>query len=228
MVDAPLRLQIRGLAEDQAQAAGRALQGVTLIGPAEVADLTWDASARDVLDRFGNTLASGIEANGLQAVVDGARAVDQVRRMVIRSGLDMRLLLPGEVLDDAPSAASDRTHRKGARISMVASRLRYPHFVLFNITGDGTVQFLFPRVDKLDPVTVDPSEPYQLPLTISEPFGADHAVAIASGHALQQLITELTALDGKKAAGAAVKALGRIVGVPDVVVGMQGIFTTSR
>jgi hypothetical protein len=228
LADNSLRLQIRGMAADQAQAIGRTLPGVNLIGPTETADLTWDAPARDVLDRFGNTLASGIEANGLQAVVDGVRATDQVRRMVMRSGLDMRLLLPGEAIDNAPSVASDRTHRKGARITMVASQLRYPHFALFNITGDGTIQFLYPRADKLDPVTVDASQPYQLPLVISEPFGADHAVAIASGHAVPELIAELTTLDGKKAAAAAIKAMSRVVGASDVVVGMQGIFTTAK
>jgi hypothetical protein len=223
-----VRLEIRGTSDDQRTAIARALKGAALVNPGQPAELTWDASTREVFDKLGNTQASRVAAGDLQAVVDSAHAIDAIRQMTLASGLDMRLLLPGESVLAAPSIASDRTHVRGTHLTLVATGREYPYFLLFNITGNGTVQFLYPVTERADPPTIDPGSPYQLPLNVSAPFGADHVVAVASAHELSELLATLRKLDGQKEAALAARELTRSASNPQVRVGMQGIFTTDR
>jgi hypothetical protein len=223
-----VRLEIRGTSGDQRTAIARTLNGVALVNRGQPAELTWDASTREVFDKLGNTQASRVEAGDLQAVVDSARAIDAIRQMTLASGLDMRLALPDESTFATPSVASDRTHIRGTHLMLVVTGRRYPYFLLFNITGDGTVQFLYPVTDHNDPPKIDPGTPYKLPLDVSAPFGADHLVAVASAHELPELVMTLRKLDGKKEAVLAAKELTRTASNPPVLVGMQGVFTTER
>ena len=181
-----------------------------------------------MFDKFGNTQASRVAAGDLQAVVDSTRAIDAIRQIMLASGLDMRLMLPEESVSAAPSVASDRTHGRGTHLTLVATGRRYPYFVLFNITGNGTVQFLYPLTERDDPPTIDPGAPYKLPLDVSAPFGADHLIAVASAHELSELLTTLRKLDGQKEAALAAKELTRSASNPQVQVGTQGVFTTDR
>jgi Caspase domain/Domain of unknown function (DUF4384) len=222
-----VRLEIRGASDDQRIVIARGLKGAALVAPGQAAELTWDASTREVFDKLGNTQASRVAAGDLQAVVDSARAIEAIRQMTLASGLDMRLLLPGELISAAPSIASDRTHIRGTHLTLVATGREYPYFLLFDITGNGTVQFLYPLTDA-DPTTIAPESPYQLPLNVSAPFGADHVVAVASAHELSELLTTLRKLDGQKEAALAANELMRSASNPQVRVGMQGIFTTER
>ena len=223
-----VRLDIRGASDDQRAAIARTLKGAALVDPGHAAQLTWDASSKEVFDKLGNTQASQIAAGDLQAVVDSTRAVDAIGQMTLASGLDMRLLLPQESLSTAPSVASDRTHGRGTHLTLVATGRQYPYFVLFNITGNGTVQFLYPLKERHDASTIDPTAPYQLPLDVSAPFGADHVIAVASAHELAKLATTLRTLDGRKEAALAAKELKQNASNPQVRIGMQGIFTTDR
>jgi hypothetical protein len=223
-----VRVEIRGTSNDQRSAIARSLKGATLVDPGQAAELTWDASAREVFDKFGNTQASRVNASDLQAVVDSALAMEAIRQMTLTSGLDMRLVLPEESVFAPPSVASDGTHVRGAHLMLVATGRRYPFFVLFNITGNGTVQFLYPLTERKDSPTIDPEAPYKLPLDVSAPFGADHIVAVASAHELTEFVTTLRKLDGRKEAALAAKELARSASNPQVRLGMQGIFTTER
>ena len=127
-----------------------------------------------------------------------------------------------------PSIASDRTHSRGTHLMLVVTGRRYPYFALFNVTGNGTVQFLYPLTERNDPLRIDPEAPYKLPLDVSAPFGADHLVAVASTHDLSELLTPLRKLDGRKEPALAAKELARSFSSKQVRVGMQGIFTTDR
>lgn len=221
-----VRLKIRGTSDEARETIGRNLIGVILVGPSEPADLTWDGAAQDVLDNLGNILASRVPADRLQPVVNTRRAIAAVRRMIINSGLDMRLLLPGESAASEPSRASDRTHRKGTRLTLVANCASFPYFVLFNIAGNGTIELLFPDSNRNE--TVDTRKPYELDFEVREPFGADHAIGIASTRALPELVAVLKDIDGKQKPEAAVEAVARHATGADVIVGMQGIFTTDN
>jgi Caspase domain len=221
-------LRILGLASDAKDKVAQTLKGATIVDSPEQADLTWDAGSHDVLDRIGK-IASGVTAQGLQAVIDRTNAIAAVRQMVVNSGFDMRLLLPGESPSAAPSIASDRPHARGTRLKLVASGLRNPFFVLFNIAGDGTVQFLYPRRDKNDSLTVPTGKAWFFDdIDVQPPYGADHAIGVAAGQALPSLVATLERLHMKKDPAAAVEELGRHALGADVQVGMQGVFTTEK
>jgi hypothetical protein len=214
-----------GISGDEREKMARALKGAAIVESAEQADLTWDGLSHEVLDRIGK-IASGITAEGLQAVIDRTKALESVRDMIAKSGFDMKLVLPGESGAAPPSIASDRPHRRGTRLKLVATGLRNPYFVLFNIAGDGTVQFLYPL--RNDSPTVPTTTPWLFDdIYVQPPFGADHAIGIAGGQPLSELVAALGRLHGKKEPTAAVAAVERQTGVGDAQVGMQGIFTTD-
>jgi hypothetical protein len=223
-----LRLDIRGTSEDQRIAIARTLERAALVDPGQSAELTWDASTSEVFDKFGNTQASKVGAGDLQAVVDGALAIEAIRQKTLASGLDMRLALPEESIFASPSVASDSTHVRGTHLTLMATGRRYPYFVLFNITGNGTVQSLYPLKERNDPPTIALETAYKLPLDISAPFGADHLVAVASAGEPSELLKTLRTLDGQKAAALIARELTRSTSNPQVQVGMQGVFSTER
>jgi hypothetical protein len=223
-----VRLEIRGASDDQRAAVARMLKNAVLVDAGQAAELTWDALTREVFDKLGNTQASRVAADDLQAVVDSVRAIDAIRQMTLASGLDMRLMLPGESVSAAPSVASDRTHGRGAHMTLVATGRHHRYFVLFNITGNGSVQVLYPLMERADPPTIDPGAPYQLPLDVSAPFGADHLVGVASDHELSELLKTLRKLDGQKEAALAAQELRLSASNPQVRIGMQGVFTMDR
>jgi hypothetical protein len=223
-----IRLEVRGTSDDQRAAISKALKGATLVDPDQPADLTWDASTREVFDKFGNTQALRLSIEDLQAVVDGARAIESIRQMTLTSGLDMRLVLPEESIFASPSVASDSTHVRGTHLMLVATGRRYPYLILFNITGDGTLQFLYPLLERKDPTAIDPEAPYKLPLDVSAPFGADHLVAVASAREQSDLLATLRKLDGSKGAALAAQALKRSASNAEIRYGIQGLFTRER
>jgi Caspase domain len=223
-----IRLEVRGTSDDQRSAIAKMLKDATLVDPGQPADLTWDASTREIFDKFGNTQALRLSVEDLQAVVDSARAIESIRQMTLTSGLDMRLVLPEESILASPSVASDSTHVRGTHLMLVATGLRYPYLILFNITGDGTLQFLYPLLERKDPTAIDPEAPYKLPLDVSAPFGADHLVAVASAREQSDLLATLRKLDGKKEAALAAQALKRSASNSQTRYGIQGIFTRER
>lgn len=229
-----VRLRILG---DQPAAASLAqsLSRVTIVGRDDPADVVWDSEPQRVLDPMGSVLAWNVAAADLQPVIDAAIALDAVRQMVADSGIDMRLMLPGEQATAAPSRASDRTHPEGTRLTLTASGMRYPYFALFDITGNGTVQLLYPCRGQAgscrtqhDAPTIKAQEGYRLPLDVTAPFGADRVIAISSAHPLSDLIAVLESVDGRRNSMTVIDALGRVADQPDVQVGMQAIFTAAR
>jgi hypothetical protein len=223
-----VRLEVRGTSDDQRSAIAKTLKGAKLVDLGQPADLTWDATTREVFDKFGNTQVSRLPVEDLQAVVDSAKAIESIRQMTLTSGLDMRLVLPEESIFASPSVASDSTHVRGTHLMLVATGRRYPYLILFNITGNGTLQFLYPLLERKDPSAIDPEAPYKLPLDVTAPFGADHLVAVASAHEQSDLLTTLRSLDGGKEAALAAQALKRSGSNSQIRYGIQGLFTRER
>ena len=98
--------------------------------------------------------------------------------------------------------------------------------MLVNLAGNGTVQFLYPRMR--DPVAIDAARSYELPLQVAMPFGADYLIAIASERPLPELVADLARLDGRPEARALASALETRLRGARVQVGVQGIFTAPR
>jgi hypothetical protein len=96
--------------------------------------------------------------------------------------------------------------------------------LLFNITGDGTVQHLFPKENE-NPLVRQTS--FKLDdMIVQKPFGADHMVAIVSDARLDEVEQALRRLHGRRAAG---RLPGILRSLPfaggGVRLGTAGLFT---
>jgi len=109
----------------------------------------------------------------LQAVINKFRLIDKLK-LLSDGSLEIKIL------------PSDKLHAKGEAVTFEVDRLKYPYFTLINLAVDGTINFLYPSQDK-DSLNIPENKPYKLELEVSEPFGADHFVAIVSDKPLASL-----------------------------------------
>jgi hypothetical protein len=182
------------------------LKGITLVTD-NSATLTWDTEENAFKNRFGDTVYSlsthsttkGFKrsdpetggststedtAKALQAVVNKFLFVERAKRL---SDASLKIALKPD----------DKLHAEGESITFVTENLRYPHFTLFNLATDGTINFLYPNAEMKDPLKVPTNKPYQLKLVVSAPFGADDFIAIASGEPLTPLHESLKQMDNR-------------------------------
>jgi hypothetical protein len=216
-----VRFIIRGMPRDRAEQVGGTLKQAIVVQPPQSADFIWDAATGDVIDQHGSQTTKGVQVADLQSIVDRTQTLTVLRKLVANSGLDMRLLQRGESADAPPTAASDRRYREGEEVTTVVRGLKHKHYVLFNIAGDGTVQFLDDRSD------LRPGADVSVRVRVSPPFGADHAIIINAVRPLTDWVNLLRRIDKRRASRAVSDALERETPGPDILFGMQGIFTTE-
>jgi hypothetical protein len=226
---APVRLRILSLAPAEAARIAASLSGVVLIEDG-TADLIWDALNGDCVS-VRHKIAEGVTAGRLQPVVDRVKALAALQRLASGRALTLRLLRPGDRADAPAAPAADAIHSPPMVLSCEISGQRFPHLAMFNITGNGTVQRLFP-LDK-DPQEVKIGRPHTLRnIGVTAPFGSDHLVAVASAEPLTALNSEIARLDQTKGAAAAIAALeqaaARAANPADIQIGFQGIFTAAK
>ncbi|HEY8064140.1 MAG TPA: caspase family protein [Methylosinus sp.] len=173
----PIRLAVRGAAAERGMGAG-AHAPFVLVGADAAADIVWDAASRDAL-AGGDVLAHNVDAHELDVLIDRAATVRWLKLVAGKGPLPMRVSPEG-------------LHRKGQRVEIVIGGVAGRNLLLFDLTGDGVLQLLYPL--PTDPPVVQSSE-YRLTVVAGEPFGADQIVAIASTRAMPQLETALRQLD---------------------------------
>ena len=149
------------------------------------ADLSWDARTKDALVA-SDVVARGIEATDVPAVVDRVRSLSELAVISERRPQTIAL------------EPNNGLHHRGEILLFEARGINDKHALVFNIAGDGRVQFLFPLATDA-PRVADAS--WQLKFQVREPFGSDTVVAIVSDRPLAALETELKSLDGRRAAG---------------------------
>jgi len=93
--------------------------------------------------------------------------------------------------------------------------------VLFNVSGDGTIQLLYPIGSDPSPAR---SANLRLPLRVSEPFGAEQVVAVTSQQRMVDLEKVLQQLNHRRASGQVIKSLERYMPA-DARIGSVGFFT---
>ena len=218
-----VRLRLLNFPDDKSEAIGRSLKRATVTTPPQAADLTWDANTKEVIDNLGNIVASGVQAGDLQAVVDRTQLIGALRKLVGKSGIDMRLLLPGESPASPPSPESDRRHKKGAHVDLLATSVNLANYIMFNIGGDGTIQVLEAKRD-----ASPPPKDVQFTIEVSQPFGADFLVTVASAQYVPALYGAFERMDNTKDCAALAETLEKSAHDTDLRVGIQGVFTSEN
>ena len=93
--------------------------------------------------------------------------------------------------------------------------------VLFDITGDGTVQTLYPAPS--DPVVVGTAD-YKLKVKVQEPFGADQVIAVTSTQRLDELEMALKKNDKRRTAVEVLRLVEQLA-PSDAKIGFTGLYT---
>ena len=113
-------------------------------------------------------------------------------------------------------------HSKGTRIEINVEQLTNRFLVLFNISGSGNVQLLYPLGSDA-PQRTDPL--YSVEFQVREPFGADHIVAITASGRLGELERLLKASGRRLSADRLAEVINRS-DVQGVRVGYVGLYTS--
>jgi hypothetical protein len=183
-----------------------------IVTDAADADLVWDSRTKEVIVA-GDVVAEGVAAQDVPDAVDRMRAISEIAQMSERRPQTIQLL------------PSDRLHHDKEVLTFEARDIQDKYAVVFNISGTGEVQFLYPQPGKKDSAQVR-SATWRLPVKVGRPFGADTLVVIVSDQPLSNLMNEIEALDEHQAAIQAVQALRQSLPQTDATrIGFASIFT---
>jgi Caspase domain len=178
------------------------------VQPTDNPDLIWDPVTHDVIS-WGDVIAYGVETADLPTVIDRTAAIRTLKSMATNSPQVMRI------------SPDDRLQHNGQAVDIDLSDVGGRAVVLFNVSGDGTIQMLYPMGSDASPVQ---STNLRLPLRVREPFGAEQIVAVTSEQRMMDLEKVLQQLNRRRASGQAIKSLERYMPT-DARVGSVAFFT---
>lgn len=181
---------------------------VQTVQPTDNPDLIWDPSSHDVI-AWGDVVAYNVDIADLPSIIDRTSAIRALKRMATQSPQVMRV------------SPDDRQHRNDQTIDIDLSEVSDRAVILFNVSGDGTIQMLYPIGS--DTPQAQTSK-LRLPLRIREPFGAEQIVAITSRQRVVELESVLQQLNRRRASGQVIKSLERFM-PPDARIGSIGFFS---
>ena len=178
------------------------------VQPTDNPDLIWDPVSHDVI-AWGDVVAYGVALADLPTVVDRTAAIRTLKSIATQSPQVMRV------------SPDDRLHNNGQMIEIDLSDVAGRAVVLFNVSGDGTIQMLYPIGADVSPAR---SASLRLPLRVREPFGAEQVIAVTSQQRMGDLENVLLQLNRRYASGEVVKSLERYMPA-DARIGSVGFFT---
>src|SRR5712672_1415401 len=178
------------------------------VQPTDNPDLIWDPASHDVI-AWGDVVAYGVELADLATVIDRTAAIRTLKGIATQSPQVMRV------------SPDDRLHHNDQTVNIDLSEVGGRAVVLFNVSGDGTIQMLYPIGSDASPVR---SANLRLPLRVREPFGAEQIVAVTSLQRMVDFEKALQQLNHRRASGQVIKSLERYMPA-DARVGSVGFFT---
>ena len=181
---------------------------VKAVSPTDNPDLIWDPTSHDAI-AWGDVIAYNVDPAELPTVVDRTAAIRELKRISTKSPQVMRI------------SPDDRQQRSGQTVEIILSDVAGRAVVLFNISGDGATQLLYPVGTDVSPVG---SANVRLTLRVREPFGAEQIVAITSAARISDLEQVLSQVNGRRLPGQVIKSLQRSL-PPDARVGSVGFFS---
>jgi caspase domain-containing protein len=171
-------------------------------------DLVWDPISLDVL-AGADVIAHQISRSDLPSVIDRLAAVNGFKRLAAKAPQTVRVL------------PDDKIHQRDSHIEVQVSGVAQRSLLLFNITGDGTVQALYP-IGSDSPIVA--TTDYKFPVVVGEPFGADQVVAITSSQRLGDLEQALKKMNQRRTAMEVYKLVERYA-PPDARIGATSLYT---
>ncbi|TLX11099.1 caspase family protein [Rhizobium sp. MHM7A] len=159
------------------------------------AELVFDPEKREAI-AGGDVVASEVGAGDIPFIVDRMAALDTLKRLSETNPQTVRV------------TPSDTVHREGERVGVTVSDLGGRKLVLFDVTGDGTVQFLYPGEREVD---AEMSASFDLDLSVVAPFGTDLLVAVTSDRPMPALVEFLKQNDRRRTAGNIARRLGDVL-----------------
>ena len=202
-------------------AAAQNVKGAFDIVPVEAgqtapADLSYVSKTRSVYSAMRDLLADDIGPEALTGVAEREFAIRKLLRMSTSQPLELSL------------DKSDRLYYEGEEVAVQTSDRfldKNTYYALFNITGRGQIQFVYPLSEKNDSPTLNGRMSFGS-LKAAKPFGTDMIVLVTSPKPMADLVAKLRsfddrtprALDAVTAIEAALDQSGRI--------GLQGFYTS--
>jgi Caspase domain len=181
---------------------------VQAVQPTDNPDLIWDPVSHDVIS-WGDVVAYGVDVADLPTVIDRTAAIRALKHIATQSPQVMRI------------SPDDRQHHNNQSIEIDLSDAAGRALVVFDVSGDGTIQLLYPIGSDASPTQ---SANLRLPLRVREPFGADQVVAITSGQRMVELEKVLVQVNRRRASAQVIKSLERYMPA-DARIGSIGFFT---
>jgi hypothetical protein len=179
---------------------------IEIVRPVDNPDLIWDPNSHDVI-AWGDVVAYNVDSSDLASVIDRTAAVRELKKISAKAPQLLRL------------TAGDEQHHNDDMVQVELSDVAQRSIVLVNVSGDGTIQLLYPLgTDQ------NTASSFQISLRVREPFGADQVIAITSADRLPELEQVVSELNRRRAPGALIKSMMRYMPA-DVRVGSIGIFT---
>ncbi len=207
-IAAPIRLaSLDGRTDALASLKSRDVK-IEAVQPTDNPDLIWDPTSQDVI-AWGDVVAFKVDQTDLASVVDRTAAIRDLKKFATRSPQVMRV------------SPDDRQHRSDQTIDIDLSDVSNRAVILFNVSGDGTIQMLYPIGSD---ASLNPSANLRLPLRVREPFGAEQVVAITSQQRMVELERVLLQLNRRRAPGQVIQSIARFA-PPDARIGSIGFFS---
>jgi len=182
---------------------------IEVVRPIDNPDLIWDPKSRDVIS-WGDVIAYRVELSDLVTIIDRTAAIRELKKIATKSPQAVRV------------APDDARHHNDEPVQIELSDVAGRAAILFNISGDGTIQMLYPIGSDAAPTQAGS---LRLPLRVREPFGAEQVVAITSAQRVTELEQALLQLNRRKAPGQMIKVMAKYLPA-DARVGSIGFFTT--
>jgi len=178
------------------------------VTPTDNPDLIWDPVSHDVI-AWGDVIAYGVDPVDIPTVIDRTAAIRTLKGIATQSPQVMRV------------SPDDRLQHNDQTVNIDLSEVEGRAVVLFNVSGDGTIQMLYPIGSDASPVR---SANLRLPLRVREPFGAEQIVAVTSLQRMVDFEKALQQLNLRRTSGQVIKSLERYMPA-DARVGSVGFFS---
>ncbi|MBC8049207.1 MAG: caspase family protein [Chitinophagales bacterium] len=206
-----LKVHLAAASLEQTQNLLQKLRNVIFTDQKTEADLVWSAKDKAVTSGGGDAVSYGIDATGLEEVIDKWLALAYIKQLVLANPLDVSL------------AEGDMLHRQGKIVNFVTLPVNYTYLTVFNLAPGGEVQFLYPKASDR------PEWPIRTPYTLATivkdpPFGAEHVVVLSTPVPLVDMHLKLQRATSADVAVILNKALNGV----EHQIGLQGLYTASK